>query len=169
MQLNQQKYDKTLWEEKIARARINQSFVDKLTVHCRNRKEQIARLSRFWFNVIKADLNLVSQLNKTDSEILENHLTSIEVVYDADSKLKFSIIFDFIKNEYFSNDHIFKRFNFRDEVLISTESTCINWKKEILNIVSEESDEEDYNTFEVQLTFYSFFHWFNSTYDKEKL
>jgi len=59
-------------------------------------------------------------LNKTDSDILKNRLTSIEVVYESNSKLGFSIIFDFTKNDFFYDDHISKRFNFRDGDLIST-------------------------------------------------
>lgn len=70
--------------------------------------------------MIKVDPNLGNQLNKTNSDILKNHLTSIEVVYEADSKLGFSIIFDFTKNDNFYDDRISKHFNFRDGDLIST-------------------------------------------------
>jgi len=37
---------------------IDQSFVDKLSIHCRNHKEQITYLPGLWFKVIKDDPNL---------------------------------------------------------------------------------------------------------------
>ncbi|AET00345.1 nucleosome assembly protein [Medicago truncatula] len=78
------------------------------------------------------------EYNKTLPEEKINHLTFIEVEYDSDSKLRFTIIFDFIENEYFSNKHIPKRFNFHMGDLTSTESTPIDGKVNIPDIVPKE-------------------------------
>lgn len=171
MRENQEKYDETLRVEKIERAKINQSFVDKLSDHCHKRKEHISRLHGFWFKAIKAHPDIGRQLNAIDSEIFEKHLTSIEIVYEKDSESGFMITFDFTENEYFSNGRIFKRFNLRDGDLISTESSCIHWIKDIPDIVCEErdEDEEDDGTSESKLTSQSFFNWFTSTSDEEEL
>lgn len=167
MMQNRRKYNKTIREETIEEEGVEHDFFRKLSKHCVKRKEQISRLPGFWSKAFKAIPILGRELNATDSIIFDNHLNSIEVEYNADSKSGFSIIFEFTENEYFSNKRISKRYNMHDGDLTSIVSTSIDWKVEIPNIVPEENDEEDEDTFERKLTSYSFFNWFISSSDKE--
>lgn len=117
-------------------AEIKEKYIKKNEELIAKRKEEIEKLNElnkkkvnFWFKVLVNDKLTNDIITQKDYEVLKC-LTNIRLEYIDKEFKNFKLIFEFEKNEYFSNEFLEKQYFFSEDKLISQIiSTEIQWKE----------------------------------------
>lgn len=117
-------------------ALIKEKYIKKNEEIIKKRKEEIEKLKEinkesvnFWFKVLVNSKQTNDLISPKDNDVLKS-LTNIKIEYLDNEYENFKIIFEFDKNEYFTNDTLEKAYYFSKDKLISKiESTDIKWNK----------------------------------------
>lgn len=117
-------------------AEIKEKYIKKNEELIAKRKEEIEKLNvlnkkqvNFWFKVLVNDKITNEIITQKDYDVLK-FLTNIRLEYIDKEFKNFKLIFEFEKNEYFSNEFLEKQYFFSEDKLISQIiSTEIKWKE----------------------------------------
>lgn len=115
-------------EEEIAKIKLK--YFEKSQEVLNKRGQQVEKVkNNFWFKVLVNCKYINDLIHENDYDLLKS-LKNIRYEYIDKLCLSFKIIFEFEKNDFFTNDAIEKEYHLSADHLISEiKSTEINWNK----------------------------------------